>query len=122
MSGAITPYLSQLWLNQIVNGAIATYAGLHYAAPPVDNPTSTEVSGGTYHRIAVSWTLSNTSINASNTLLWSGLNPIAVTHIGVYDAAYNGNLLMKIELSAPVVLGNNASYEISPGEIYLSLT
>ena len=122
MSGTISTYLSQKWLKEIQENAIPTYAGLHYSSPPSEDPTSTELDGGSYHRNIMAWSLNNTTISISSTLLWTGLNATSITHIGIYDSQYKGNLLAKIALSPAVVVPSNGVYEVSPGEIYLSLS
>jgi len=122
VSGVISTYLAQKWLTELSSGTIATYTGLHYASPPSDDPTSTELDGGSYHRIKTSWTLNNTTISISSTLLWVGLNATTISHIALYDSQYKGNLLAKITLASPRIISQNGTFELSPSEMYLSLS
>lgn len=113
---AMSDYLENKLIDQIFRGQSAPttttlYVGLLTAAPS-DSGGGTEVSGGSYARVAVSSSLSNWAgtQSAGSTVASSGTSgqtsnngaitfptPTAgwgtVTHFGIYDAASGGNLL-----------------------------
>lgn len=113
---AMSDYLENKLIDQIFRGQSAPttttlYVGLLTAAPS-DSGGGTEVSGGSYARVAVSSSLSNWAgtQSAGSTVASSGSSgqtsnngaitfptPTAgwgtVTHFGIYDASSGGNLL-----------------------------
>jgi hypothetical protein len=112
----MSDYLENKLIDQIFRGQSAPttttlYVGLLTAAPS-DSGGGTEVSGGSYARVAVSSSLSNWAgtQSAGSTVASSGSSgqtsnngaitfptPTAgwgtVTHFGIYDASSGGNLL-----------------------------
>jgi hypothetical protein len=112
----MSDYLENKLIDQIFRGQSAPttttlYVGLLTAAPS-DSGGGTEVSGGSYARVAVSSSLSNWAgtQSAGSTVASSGTSgqtsnngaitfptPTAgwgtVTHFGIYDASSGGNLL-----------------------------
>ncbi len=100
------------------------YIGLLTAAPS-DSAAGTEVSGGSYARVAVACSLANfagtqgagtttvssgssgtTSNNGAITFPAPTANWGTVTHLGVYDAASGGNLCFQVALSASKVINS----------------
>lgn len=114
--GSKSDYLENKLIDHIFRGQAFTapttvYIGLLTAAPS-DAGGGTEVSGGSYARVAVTCSLANfagtqsagsttassgtggaTSNNASITFPAPTANWGTVTHFGVYDASSAGNLL-----------------------------
>ena len=80
------------WLTGILNST--HYLGLFVQDPfSVGNPTTVEITGGVYARVVPTFTLSSRTLMATNQLLWQGISAgITVSHIGSFDAAFNGNL------------------------------
>jgi hypothetical protein len=113
---AMSDFLENRLVDQIFRGQSAPttttlYIGLLTAAPS-DSGGGTEVSGGSYARVAVASSLANwagtqtagstttsggTSGQTSNNVAITFPTPTAgwstVTHFGIYDAATGGNLL-----------------------------
>jgi hypothetical protein len=93
----------------------AIYIGLLTAAP-TDAGGGTEVSGGSYARVAVpqldaNWTVpagTPRSINNANAITFPAptANWGVVTHIGIYDAATAGNLLYWAALTTAKTINN----------------
>lgn len=103
--------IDQIFRAQTAPGTATLYVGLLTAAPS-DSGGGTEVSGGSYARVAVASSLANWAgtQSAGSTVASSGTSgqtsnngaitfptPTAgwgtVTHFGIYDAASGGNLL-----------------------------
>lgn len=105
-------------------GPATTYVGLLTAAPS-DTGGGTEVTGGSYARVAVTSSLANwagtqaaastsassgtsgtTSNNASITFPTPSANWGTVTHMGIYDASSAGNLLIYAPLTVSKTVNN----------------
>jgi hypothetical protein len=103
--------VDQLFRGQAAPTTSTLYVGLLTAAPS-DTGGGTEVSGGSYARVAVTSSLANwagtqsaastvassgtggqTSNNAAITFPTPGATWGTVTHFGIYDASSGGNLL-----------------------------
>ena len=114
-------------------GPAAVYIGLLTAAP-ADGTAGTEVAGGAYARVAVASSLANWSgtQGAATTTASSGTSgtttnnaaitfpaPTAawgtVTHVGIYDAASGGNLLLYSALGTPKTpnIGDPPAFAVS---------
>jgi len=113
---AMSDYLENKLVDQLFRGQTAPttttlYVGLLTAAPS-DSGGGTEVSGGSYARVAVTSSLANwagtqaaastvassgtggqTSNNAAITFTTPTATWGTVTHFGIYDASTAGNLL-----------------------------
>jgi len=113
---AMSDFLENKIIDQLFRGQAApTTTTLHVGlltAAPSDSGGGTEVTGGSYARVAVTSSLANwagtqsagstvastgsggqTSNNAAITFPTPSANWGAVTHFGIYDAASAGNLL-----------------------------
>jgi len=113
---AMSDFLENKIIDQLFRGQAApTTTTLHVGlltAAPSDSGGGTEVTGGSYARVAVTSSLANwagtqsagstvastgsggqTSNNAAITFPTPSANWGAVTHFGIYDAATAGNLL-----------------------------
>jgi hypothetical protein len=122
---------STLTDNTVTWTAIATMPALnvHYVglltAAPSDAGGGTEVSGGSYARVAVNATLANwagtqsaasttastgtgatTSNNNAITFPAPTANWGVVTHMGIYDSLTSGNLLFWVALTVPKTVNN----------------
>lgn len=125
---ALTDYLENKIVDWLLRGQSYTppatvYIGLLTAAPS-DSSGGTEVSGGSYARVAVtaattSW--NNTQGNTTgastgtdgtteNAITVTFPAPTAnwgsVTHFGFYDASTSGNLLIQAALTTPKTINN----------------
>jgi hypothetical protein len=101
-----------------------TYVGLHYAVPPLVDPTSTELTGGAYSRQKAVMTQDSVNLrSAENTevLRWTSLESTTVSHIAVYDGPYTSNLLFYVALQNMISVPVNGTFEIEMGDLYLRL-
>lgn len=113
---AISDFLENKLIDQLFRGQSAATTSTLYVAlltsAPSDSGGGTEVSGGSYARVAVTSSLANwagsqgagtttassgtggqTSNNAAINFPTPSANWGAVTHFGIYDSASGGNLL-----------------------------
>lgn len=126
---AMTDYLEnklidQLFRNQAYTFPTTLYVGLLTAAP-ADGTAGTEVTGGSYARVAVASSLANwagtqaaasttastgssgtTSNNGTVTFPAPTANWGVATHFAIYDAASGGNMLIYGALSASKTINN----------------
>jgi len=129
---ALSNYLENKLIDQLFRGQAFTfpstvYVGL-YTAAPSDTGGGTEVSGGSYARVSVSASLANwagtqsagstsassgTSGTTSNNIAITFPEPTAtwgvITHVGIFDAASSGNLLIHGALTIPKTVNNGDS-------------
>lgn len=116
-----------LLLNWVLTANAATRPTAWYVAlfttDPTDADTGTEVSGGSYARTAV--TFSVTGNAATNT---AGVEfPAAtanwgtVSHIGVYDASTAGNLIFHSPLTVAKAITDGDVFRIPTGDLDFTL-
>ncbi len=124
---SMTNYFEDAILNHILRGVAfptlpASIYGALFTAAPTDAGGGTEVTGGSYARVAITRATASFAVPAdsagvqqtSNSAVVTFPNPTAnwgtVTHFGVYDAATLGNLLFwsAIGTSRNVLSGDNA--------------
>ena len=116
-----------LVLNWVLTTGAATRPTAWYVAlfttDPTDADTGTEVSGGSYARTAV--TFSVTGNAATNT---AGVEfPAAtanwgtISHIGVYDASTGGNLILHSALTTAKAITDGDVFRIPTGDLDFTL-
>ncbi len=124
---ALSDYLENELLDHILGGGDFTrpatlYFGL-YTAGPTDAGGGTEVSGSGYARASVTNNLTNfpaasggtKSNGATITFPTATGNWGTITHVGIFDAASGGNLLLHGALSATKLIetGDTPVYPVS---------
>lgn len=139
MAGSASDYLEKKLLDHVLgNTAYAApatvYVGLHTDANTAtqrDAGTVTEVSGGSYARVAVTNNTTNWPNASGITAAKSNANAVTfpaptanwgtVTSFGIYDAASAGNLLFWGDLSASrSILSGDGAPSFAAGDIDLT--
>ena len=134
---ALSNYLENKLVDQLFRGQAYSfpatlYVGLLTAAPS-DSSSGTEVSGGSYARVAVTSSLANwagtqaanstsassgTSGTTSNNNAIEWADPTAdwgtITHFGIFDAATSGNLLVWGAMTTARLVANGDSAPTIP--------
>lgn len=99
------------------------YVGLFTSDPTDTGAAGNEVSGGSYARTAV--TFSVTGDTASNTAAVEFPAATAtwgsVTHIGVHDASSGGNMLVHAALSTAKTIADGDVFRIPTGDLDITL-
>jgi hypothetical protein len=131
-------FLEDSVLNHVLRGVAmptltSIYVGL-YTAAPTDAGGGTEVTGGAYARVAVtratgSWAVpsdvsgAETTSNAATIVFPSPTaNWGTVTHVGLFDAATAGNLLMWAALgTSRNILNGDVAPQFAIGALTVSL-
>ena len=99
------------------------YVGL-YTTDPGEGNTGTEVSGGSYARVSVSFGAPSNGVSTNSA---SVTFPTAtgtwgtVTHIGILDALTSGNLLYYTALDASKSIASGDVFTISTGNLSVTL-
>lgn len=94
-----------------------------YTATPTASGGGTEVSGGSYARLPITFgAISNGSMSNSSAVTLSGLPTATVTHYGILDALTGGQLKVfgAINTSAVVISGDQIQFPI--GSIVINLS
>jgi hypothetical protein len=131
--------VDQLFRAQAAAGTATLYVGLYTAAPSDPNTTGTEVSGGSYARVAVTSSLANWAGTqaAASTVASSGTGgqtsnnnaitfptPSAtwgtVTHFAIYDAATTGNELFWGALTISKTINNGDTVSFPAGSLAIT--
>jgi len=94
-----------------------------YTAAPSDTGGGTEVSGGSYARKAVSFTVSgDTASNSAAvefdvaTAAWG-----TISHIGVFDASSGGNLIAYAALTASKTIDDGDVLRVPAGDLDITM-
>ena len=100
----------------------AWYVGL-FTSDPTDADTGTEVSGGSYARTAVTFSVTgNAATNTAGvefpaaTASWG-----TVSYIAVYDASTGGNMLFHTALDTAKVITDGDVFRIPTGDLDFTL-
>jgi hypothetical protein len=123
-----TNYLENKLLDHVLRNVTYTspttaYVGLFTDAPD-DTGAGTEVSGGSYARVSVSVTTASAGAVTSSanvtfpqaTGSWG-----TISHLAIFDALTSGNMLMYTELTTSKVIGNGDIFQISSGNLSVTL-
>lgn len=117
-----TTTLKWVFTTDAVTRPTAWYVAL-FTTDPTDADTGTEVSGTSYAREAV--TFSVTGDTASNTaaveFAAAGSNWGTISHIGIYDALTTGNLIAHASLTASKAIDTGDVFRIPTGDLDVTL-
>jgi hypothetical protein len=133
---AYTTYLeSQILTHLLRTGSWTKPTTLYVAlftAAPSDSGGGTEVSGGSYARVARNPLDANWSAPAKTTYSESHNAAVidfgtatanwgTITHFGIYDASSSGNLLLWGALSSSKTVNSGDAFQISASQLVLTL-
>jgi hypothetical protein len=100
------------------------YVGL-YTSDPTDANTGTEVSGGSYARVAVTFGAPSNGAALNNAAVefpQATANWGTVTHIGILDALTGGNLLYHTALDSSKTIETGDIFKIAIGSLSVTLS
>jgi hypothetical protein len=115
-------------LTWVLTDGSATRPTSWYVALFTDNPTDagtgTEITGGSYARTAVTFTVTGDTASNSAAVEFPAAtaNWGTITHIGVYDASTSGNLIFHSELTASKAITTGDVFRISTGDLDFTLS
>ena len=117
-----TEILDHVFAGNAYTAPATIYIGLHTSNPDEDD-SGTEVSGGSYARQSMAFTVSgNTASNSAAvefptaTASWG-----TVSHVGLYDASTAGNLLAYAALTASKTIDSGDVFRVPLGDLDITL-
>lgn len=130
MAGSFSDYLEDKLLkhaftNTTYTPAATMYVGL-YTAAPTDAGGGTQVSGGSYARVSVAFTVSGTSTLCTNSAAVEFTAATAswgtIVAVGVFDASTAGNLLAWADLTVSKTIDTGDIFRIPAGDLDITLS
>ena len=117
-----TNILTWALTNSAVTRPTAWYVGL-FTTDPTDAGTGTEVSGGSYARVAVTMTVSGDTASNSAAVEFAAATASwgTVTHLAVFDASSGGNIIAHGALTASKSIGSGDIFRIATGDLDITL-
>lgn len=124
---AASNYTETLALNWLLTSSAATRPTAWYVAlftsDPTDAGSGTEVSGTSYARQSVAFTVSGDTASNSATVTFpaAGSNWGTISHVGIYDASTSGNLLFHGAVTTPKSIDTGDTFQITSGNLDITL-
>jgi hypothetical protein len=100
----------------------AWYVAL-FTTDPTDAGSGTEVSGTSYARQSVSFTVTGDTASNSATVTFpaAGSNWGTITHVGIYDADSSGNLWFHGAVTTSKSIDTGDTFQITSGNLDITL-
>lgn len=118
MTGRVTDFQAEAWLSSLG----PAWFGLHHDNPVLAGAYASEVFGGGYARARSELSApSNRSTWNLERLVYHSMPSVVVTHIGLWNAEVNGDLLVSIALDEPVNIVLSKTFSIPEREIAVSI-
>ena len=125
---SFTNFLETEILDHVFAGAAYTaqatkYIGLFTAISDGEAGSVTEVSGNAYARQAMAFTTSGatTSNNAAVEFPTATGSWGTITHVGIFDAASSGNLMVYATLTASKAIASGDVFRVPSGDLDITL-
>lgn len=124
---AASNYTETLALTWLLTTSSATRPTAWYVAlftsDPTDAGSGTEVSGTSYARQSVAFTVSGDTASNSATVTFpaAGSNWGTISHVGIYDASTSGNLLFHGAVTTPKAIDTGDTFQITSGNLDITL-
>ena len=117
-----TELLDHVFANNAYTSPSAVYVSLHTANPDED-ASGAEVSGGSYARVAGSFTVSGNTATTSAAVEFATATASwgTITHVGVWDASSAGNMLAYAALTASKAIASGDVFRIPTGDLDITL-
>lgn len=125
---AASDYTENLALEWLLTSNSATrptawYLGLHTGSPADDDSGANEVSGGSYARQSVAFSVTTDTASNSATITFPAAtaNWGTISHISVYDASSAGNLLFHGAVTTSKTIESGDTFQVSSGNLTITL-
>lgn len=125
MAGSLSNYAENKVLDHVLGTTTftkpTTYVAL-YTTAPTDSSAGTEVTGGSYARIAGAWDAASggASSNSGN-LDFTGMPACTVVAVGILDNSTGGNLLIYGTLTSNKTLDAGDTLRIATGDLDITI-
>lgn len=121
-------YLENAVINAVLRNTTYTspatvYVGL-FTSDPTDAGSGTEVSGGSYARVAVTFGAPSNGVSTNSAAVEFAQatgNWGTVSHIGIHDALTTGNLLFHTALDTSKTIETGDIFKIAIGSLSVTL-
>lgn len=118
----MSTYLENALLNAVLRDIPFTSPAAVYLACYTTDPTSadngTEVTGGSYVRVALTFNAPGGGTCTNNAdVVFPGMPGVTISHLGIRDAAAGGNLLFHGALATPRALNAGDSFTVRAGDL-----
>lgn len=123
---ALSTYIGNKIIDAIVNATTLTgittpYVSLHTADPGLTG--ANEVSGGSYVRKSASFEAAASKASQTDALIeFANMPSCTVTHIGLWDAASNGNFLWGGTNTGTQSVAAGNTFRLQTGSLDISVT
>jgi hypothetical protein len=124
---AASDYTENLALTWLLTSSSATrpsawYLGLFTSATS-DAGGGTEVSGGSYARQSVAFTVSTSTASNSATITFPTASASwgTITHVAVYDASTSGNQLFHGAVTTSKTIDSGDTFQVTAGNLTITL-
>ena len=125
---AASDYTENLALEWLLTSNSATrptawYLGLHTGSPADDDSGANEVSGGSYARQSVAFSVTDDTASNSATITFPAATASwgTISHISVYDASTAGNLLFHGAVTTSKTIESGDTFQVSSGNLTITL-
>jgi hypothetical protein len=117
-----TTVLTWLLTTSSATRPTAWYVAL-FTDDPGESGAGTEISGGSYARTAVTFTVSGDTASNSGAVEFPAASGSwgTITHIGVMDAATSGNMIVHAALTASKTIASGDVFRIPAGDLDITL-
>ena len=117
-----TELLDHVFANNAYTSPSAVYVSLHTANPDED-ASGAEVSGGSYARVAGTFTVSGNTATTSAAVEFATATASwgTITHVAVWDASSSGNMLAYAALTASKAIASGDVFRIPTGDLDITL-
>lgn len=124
---ALTNSLANSLLNAVLRSASYISPGTVYLAAytsaPAANGTGTEVTGGSYARVAMTFVAPNGGVTYNvNEVDILGMPAVTIRGLALLDASTGGNMLFYGSLAAPKTTNAGDTFTVKAGDLNISLS
>ena len=115
--------------NYAANGVLASYVAangkwlaLHANDPTATGNPATEISGGSYARLGITWTTaSGRTIANSSQLTWYNLPATTIKFLAVWDAVTSGNCLHVVTVTPNIVTTTGGTFVVPVNDVSVTM-
>lgn len=118
--GTVGDYQVGLWVASLVADG-PFYASLHTSDPRVGDPTASEVTDADYVRQEFTFAaLGARAANNVEQLEWENVDPITVSHVGVFAGPTDANLCFVYVPATEILVAAGKNYVVASGDLYVA--
>ncbi len=119
MAPTVSTYLANKILDKVLRAVdfstTPVYVSLHNADPGITG--ASEVTGGSYSRqqdSTAAWNAASARLSTNiNAVAWLSMPSAALSHVGLWDSASNGNFLVGSPLVSPATVASGDTFQMN---------